>query len=360
MGEAGITMTIAEELLRGPRGRRLCLGIVARIDEGARTASSWLAHRLDPNPGTIIRIGDGASEEVADPVFTERDTAECIRRASTSSVTNEDIRDAMCETVDHARYWQEPDGYDVLAALPAVRDALGTVAERVVAMITELTSSYTPDQWAVDWCVPSECPPTLPPAAPILSTWTDELREEERRATRDRPTDPHANVSGSWWSLPYQLRQTRSRVRAALELVEDSLGWDVATVTPVRGAGRVLEITAAGDWADLCREYPAEVTASRRHDWFRVTGRDGRWLIPDWARVAQQWDAVHLSTLAYLSAATTLIPIDREYATVMAGWAPDSTIWLTDAASVGAGPRQRWNRTQNDNHWVLDAGGAGS
>ncbi|MNL69614.1 hypothetical protein D3C87_1944960 [compost metagenome] len=95
-----------------------------------------------------------------------------------------------------------------------------------------------------------------------------------------------------------------------------------------------------------------EVTASRRHDWFRVTGRDGRWLIPDWERVAQRWDAVHLTTLGYLSSATMLIDIDSEYATVIAGWGPDSTIWLTDAAREWSEPRQQWNRLDHENSWT--------
>src|SRR5690606_21256796 len=97
-----------------------------------------------------------------------------------------------------------------------------------------------------------------------------------------------------------------------------------------------------------------EVTASRRHDWFRVTGRDGRWLIPDWERVAQRWDAVHLTTLGYLSAATRLIDIDGEYASVIAGWGPDSTIWLTDGAREANEPRQQWSRIEGGNDWALD------
>ncbi len=67
----------------------------------------------------------------------------------------------------------------------------------------------------------------------------------------------------------------------------------------------------AADWAHLCRTYPLDVTNSRRHDWYRVTGRGGRWLLPDWSRVADDWDAVHLSGWGYLTAATREIDEPR-------------------------------------------------
>lgn len=151
-------------------------------------------------------------------------------------------------------------------------------------------------------------------------------------------------------------------MRDALELVEDSLGWEAATVIPVRGAGRILEIASAHDWAALCCRFPREVTASRRHDWFRVTGRDGRWLIPDWPRVAREWDAVHLTTLGYLEAATRLIEIDDEYATVLAGWEPDLTLWLTDCArelsadGEAESAREEWRRAPNETAWTRARG----
>jgi hypothetical protein len=159
--------------------------------------------------------------------------------------------------------------------------------------------------------------------------------------------------------VPTQLLTTRGTVADALELVEDSMGWEDATVTSVRGAGCTLELRSSEDWAALCRAYPLEMTATVRHDWFRVTGRDGRWLIPDWTRVAQEWDAVHLSTLAYLRCATRLIEIDDEYASVIAGWAPDSTIWLADAAREWDGPRQHWARPQNADEWTRQDGSNG-
>lgn len=347
-------MTVADELLRGPRGRRLCLAYVSNSDDEVRSAAFWLAHQLDPNPGTLFRIGDSDTEVVEDPVVTETEVAELIRHADLDPISEDAAREAMRESVDHAWYWQEPDGADAVAALPAVRDSLFSVADRLVTVMPALTEPFTTAQWAVDWRVASDSAPIERAPAAILTNWTSEQREDEKRSARERPSNPRANFSGTWWSVPQRLLTTRANVMDALELVEDSLGWEAATVIPVRGAGRILEIGSAGNWAELCREYPMEVTASRRHDWFRVTGRDGRWLIPDWERVAQRWDAVHLTTLGYLSAATKLIDVDGEYATVIAGWGPDSTIWLTDAAREWDEPRQQW-QSDSENVWKLSA-----
>ncbi|PZU40277.1 MAG: hypothetical protein DI573_04450 [Microbacterium sp.] len=161
-----------------------------------------------------------------------------------------------------------------------------------------------------------------------------------------------ANFSGTWWSVPQSLLTTRGSIPDALELVEDSLGWEIATVIPVHGAGRILEVRSPADWADLCRAYPMEVTASRRHDWFRVTGREGPWLILNWERLSAQWDAVHLTTLGYLSAANQLIDVDADHGSVIGGWGPDATIWLTDVARESGQPREQWYRLRNDWRWT--------
>ncbi|GAB3269784.1 hypothetical protein [Arthrobacter pigmenti] len=185
-----------------------------------------------------------------------------------------------------------------------------------------------------------------------MKEWGRNERAEELSAARERPADPRTNWSGSWWSIPLGLIQTVGQIPAGLDLVEDSLGWEHATVIPVRGVGRTYEVHSVDDWVWLCRAYPLEVTASRRHDWFRVTGRDGRWVIPDWERVAVEWDAVHLTVMGYLSSATRILQVDADTATVIAGWDPDSTIWLTDSAREWDGPRQEWHRSFNDEGWT--------
>ena len=158
-------------------------------------------------------------------------------------------------------------------------------------------------------------------------------------------------MSGTWWSIPLGLIRTVGHIPAGLNLVEDPEGWDKAAVIPVRGTGRTFEIRTAEDWISLCRAYPLEVTASRRYDWFQTTGREGRWVIPDWEQVAAEWDAVHLTVLGYLSSATRALQVDADTASVIAGWDPDGTLWLTGAAREDDIPRQEWRRTGEDS-WI--------
>lgn len=343
----------APQLLDGPRGRRLCLEYMRGADDAVASAVFRLAHRLDPNPGTLIRFRrDAGDEPEEDPDVTAEELAALIRRVEPAGLRPEVLREAFGASVDAARYWQEPDGADAAAALPVVRDALRPVAERIVEVMPDMAAPRGAMQWAVDWRTAEDSAPLPRDPAAVLADWTRGQRTEETRAAWDRPADPRANFSGTWWSVPQGLLTTRGSIADALELVEDPLGWDVATVIPVRGTGRTLEIRSTEDWADLCREHPMEVTASRRHDWFRVTGREGRWLIPDWERVAAQWDAVHLTTLGYLSAATCLIEIDAEYGTVIGGWGPDATIWLRDTAREADEPRRQFARPRNSRLWT--------
>ncbi|MDZ8275368.1 type II toxin-antitoxin system RelE/ParE family toxin [Microbacterium aquimaris] len=348
--QAGAVNDLADALMRGPRGRRLCLEYVSRADDAVRTAVFWLGREFDP-PGTLLSFVGDDSDPEPDPTFSGDDVAALIDAVDLTEVRGDVVREALQASVDFARYWQEPDGADAGAALPPVRHALRRVAQRLVSAIPDLTAPRGQAQWAVEWHPLADSAPLTTEPAAVLAEWTRAQRAEEERSAIERPRDPHANWSGTWWSVPQTLLETRSRVADALELVEDSLGWEIATIIPVRGAGRTLEIQTPEDWAELCRTYPMEVTASRRHDWFRVTGRDGRWLIPDWERVAGPWDAVHLTTLGYLSAATRLIEIDSEYGSVIGGWAPDSTIWLTDVAREGEPPRQEWTRPHDDWRW---------
>jgi hypothetical protein len=92
---------------------------------------------------------------------------------------------------------------------------------------------------------------------------------------------------------------------------------------------------------------PLDVTASRRHDWLRTTGHDGGWAVPDWSSVTADFDAVHLSVVGYLTTAGPLVAVDDEMSTVLAGWDPDATYWLSDAPPTEA-TEQTWTRSDDD------------
>jgi hypothetical protein len=183
--------------------------------------------------------------------------------------------------------------------------------------------------------------------AETLRDYSARTVKEEVRAASERPADPSAGFSGEWWSFPPTRSSTRSLfdgTPAELWFVEDGTGWKRAVSRRMRipGGVRVYEIGGAQAWAQLCREFPVEVTAQKRHDWYTTTGRVGRWVIPDWPRVAEYYDGVHLTVCGYLAAAGTAIAVDDATASVIAGWAPDETYWLTDNAAADGDEAQVW------------------
>ena len=112
---------------------------------------------------------------------------------------------------------------------------------------------------------------------------------------------------------------------------------------------------APGQWAGLVDRYPLDVGRSRRHDWWRATGLTGRWLIPDYAAVATDWDAIHVSVAGYLATAGVATPVGAAAGsaagagarTMLAGWDPDATWWLNDVLSLtgpsrGLAGKRRW------------------
>lgn len=200
---------------------------------------------------------------------------------------------AFGAAVNAARYWQEPDGEDLLAADPAIQTALRPLPHELT-VVPELSwwSQYgLQQQRLIAWDDPDL---SHGGQGPSLQDWARSTRAVELQAQWDRPADPQANISGTWWSTLVILRRsTVGRIPETLDLVEDGFGWEAADVATVGLPGRVLEIRCAEDWLLLCRTHPLEVSASRRHDGYRATGRVRRWVIPDWSAVAQEADGFH-------------------------------------------------------------------
>lgn len=356
-------------LLAGPRGRRLLLAFATAgrhalgpEDPRVRLGSAVMlvSYRLDPGRGTSrVLFGPGAEELLRAPT-TPDDVARLLTEAPLPDPTPAALLDALTEAVDHARYWQEPDGEDVLLATPAVRRALVRIAEHVAGSPHASWWSSPVDRAAqrtVTWETDDARPPSAPvSAAEALAAWRAETVADERRARRERPTDPTASWSGVWWSTPAlgltrTCRDLAGHGPLGLRLVEDSLGWERAATgaVVVPGEARVFEVDGAAAWAALCRAHPLDVTAQKRHDWFRTTGRDGAWVMPDWQGVAEEFDGVHLTVAGYLAAAGTAIPVGDAAASVIAGWNPDETVWLRDVVGVVPGTA-RWRR-DDDGAW---------
>ncbi len=340
-----MTGTRASDLLAGPRGRRLCLAVAAG------PGWSWPPR------------GD------ADPVSALR---RAVARVTGAALASGVLWDALVESADSGRYWQAPEDTDNWLADPAVVAQLRPVAEAVAADPGAAWWWEDVDlatQTAVGWPGPGGVLPTRAPVGdPDLARhWSAATRTEEARAATDRPADPAAGWSGCWWSAPClsdlprtaRTRPGSVRVGAALglpvqapvglHLVEDEAGWTAARTWPVivRAGARVLEVHGPADWTALVARHPLPVTAARRHDWFRCTGRAGEWLVPDWGSVADEVDAVHVSVAAWLVTAGQALDVPgTPAATVLAGWDPDATWWLTDV--VGSAAPTDWVRTDED------------
>ena len=362
-------MMTSADLLSGPRGRRLCLALALTMPPRGQESEPWeafseavffAAYNLDPGRGTSRSLfGPGASDPPPTP-----SPAEVARLLNAVPLPNCDaatLLSALAVAVDSARYWQEPSGEDVLAGTPEVRAALARVADSIASAAGTVRWGDPVDvsgQWVVTFDdVTGAGPMSLDAAQEILDRWAPLQVEEEIVAQRERPVDPAARFSGTWWSRPAlgltgTTRALPMQGPMGLRFVEDQLGWTAAGVEQVRlpGDARIFEIDGPAAWAELVGRYPIEVTAGRRHDWYRVTGRTGRWLIPNWSEVRYDFDALHLTVGGYLTTAGVAVSIDEERSTVLAGWDPDATYWLRDL-DRDASTRRDWHLDQEHDIW---------
>ncbi|HJF13511.1 MAG TPA: hypothetical protein K8V32_01750 [Enteractinococcus helveticum] len=356
MNSSASASTIAERLLAGPRGRRFLLEYAlaselaqnpVRSEESFGSAAFDAAYRLDPavisgSARKYQSLFGEVTEQPDMPVVTPAEAAERLDMVELLEPTPKTLRSALAVAVDTARYWQEPDGDDVLAATPDMLHGLRRVAEHIAA--SPLPGWWwTPVDRFTQHCVLWEgaAPVTIPDDvhATLLAA-SDQQRAEERLALQERDQAPTANWSGEWWShppvtMPSSTRKLFDGSPAGLWFVEDSFGWEDAESMRVFVPQdiSVFEIEDASDWAKLCARFPMDVTAQKRHDWYRTTGRIGRWITPGWVQVAEHYDAVHLQVGAYLSAAGIAIPVDdiTDSASVIAGWDPDTTYWFSSS-----------------------------
>lgn len=333
----------AVELLDGPRGRRLCWELLEDLS-GPAWRALWV----------------GRSAGVAD---LARELGEMVARfdlvglvATTSLRTV--LLPALVRAIDAAVYWQEPDGVDRALAAEPIGRTLEPVARALVAAPAAAwwwSPIELEDRHEVDFVDPDASPNPTADARSLLEKWRSDTVEDERRAAK-RPSDPSAPWGGPWWSspvLPGLTSTTRSLPDVGpvgLFLVEDSLGWTRALTrrrVPTRGAG-VFEITGPASWVELVGNFPLSITRSRWHDWWRVTGRADDWLMPDYRAAAEHYDALHLTVAGYLSTAGRVLPVTTDASTMLAGWGPDTTWWLTDLADASE-PSVQWD-TADQNH----------
>ncbi|CCF85871.1 hypothetical protein [Nitrolancea hollandica] len=135
----------------------------------------------------------------------------------------------------------------------------------------------------------------------------------------------------TWWITPERLPVTLDArtVRSGQPwLLDYYQSRPVVGSTPLdfgNAKPPVYEIASARDWAEFVDSYPYAAKSFRTYDW-GYPGSAGL-VIPDWAKVAKDWDGVHVSVSGYPSAAYRPLPIRHGW-TVLAGWHPGATVWL--------------------------------
>jgi hypothetical protein len=326
----------ADDLLIGPRGRGLCVAVAQRLSEDVCSA---LQTGDTGHPDVLTHLLEAVDPT---PVLAWRDPLAFLG--------------PMDVSVSNAMYWQPPHQEDVAAADPGVVAALRPLADAIASSPAAAWWSTPVDLAALRYTSRFDdddppSPPTLTDPRERLDRWRAGVLEEERAAAADRPADPGAPFSAHWWSTPAMASLvTTTRPLEGLGSVqliweEDSFGQRSAVIWPLTTTRtpRVWEIDRPEAWVRLVDRYPLDVTNARRHDWYSTTGRVGRWRIPDWRAVAEEWDAVHLSVAGYLTTATRSLHVgDGGSATVLGGWNPDQTWWLTDVLATTGSQQESW------------------
>lgn len=318
---------LAEQLMAGPRGRALCLYVGLHHE-------SWRAMwALALEPDRERGLPWYRAERDRELTDAQLESIRELRQGLVGShrLADESVREALEHTVDGAVYWQDPRDEEMVGSLPALEADLRRVAATVAASQTAAwwTEPFDPEQYVVRFRPVDHVTAVNTPAVAIL---VEAYRIRDVR-------EPPGYLTGWWSAPPSGLAGTAPApggIPSALYLVEDGWGQTEATVHRARSRSpRVFEVDSGVAWAQLCRSHPFEVTASKRHDWYRTTGlADTRWVMPDWASVAGEYDAVHLQVGAYLAASGTAIAVDDGVHSVIAGWAPGDTYWLTDVVEV--------------------------
>src|SRR5918994_254125 len=169
-----------ERLLSGPRGRRLCLELAMAADPAVCTAAFALAYQLDPGQGLsrvllTFESDQDFSEPGDGPAPTVAGLVSAVGALGARRVEPGLIQFALQRSVDFARYWQEPDGEDRLAALPEIATALLPLAEAVVesAEVAWWSQAFSTDQWLVQWQTSGG--ETIPQTPISLTAWSEEL-----------------------------------------------------------------------------------------------------------------------------------------------------------------------------------------
>ena len=96
---------------------------------------------------------------------------------------------------------------------------------------------------------------------------------------------------------------------------------------PLQESTKVWEIDGTRSWIELCRQYPDDTTQTYRDQWREWGLSQDRVVTPNWERVAEDWDGVHLSMGGLLTTEGVLLDVG-DGGTMLEGWGCEGTLWL--------------------------------
>jgi hypothetical protein len=349
MGRVSEPELRAGDLLAGPRGRELCARLAGM---GVRE----MRERLTPSQSVpLVRAhGRAAVSPRARPELPGEDDEEEPPPSVPSDLGDPlAVIPALADVAEDACYWGGYPGPGPLedpAVLAGLRPVAGLLAGSAGCRWWWSGLDRAAQRY-VQWTARDDAAPDLGSAAGMLRDADAHAGADERGMSADRRLPAGSGVSGPWWTCPPVLSTTRRPGRLGAVLLagrEDGFGDTDAVLWPlaVTGPARVLEIDGPQAWQRLVAAYPRPATATYRHTW-AWTGWDGDWVVPCWLAVARDWDGVHLSVAGYLATAGRALPVGTAR-TLLGGWNPDETYWLTDVLSPG-GPASVWH---NDDHYI--------
>jgi len=337
----------AKALLEGPRGRELSLEI-ARSASPSHPAEFYDTRRLLPpglsrNAERVLRMLTSVPEDLA--------------------ISAAELHKCLARVVRRAVYWRPPDEISRLLAEPEVREALIPAAAAAMRSAGSdwWTQPSAPLQHYVQWIGSNVVQGT---GEVSLSGARDKLKQWHGAILVQRTNAPvAAGWTGRWWSgpalvgLPITTSALPGSGPAGLSLVEDPLAWRQARTFPLRArsGARIYEIDSPARWEELVRRYPLDVTLPRRAAWSKAAGTPEAetwfWRIPDWVAVSEDFDGVHLTVQAYLRTAGSVVGTSYEK-TMLAGWAPGETWWLTDILEAAGEPTD-WQAAEGNEGWQV-------
>lgn len=303
--------SLRDALVEGPRGRRMLYELIGcgYVDSGIR-------------PEIFIDL-----------------VSECAAaNLSADAIIEADLVRALSSSIQNARYWQGSDGPDVALAHPEVLDVLKAIARAVSdsGQAAWWTSSVDRGHQALLF---------------------RQHHYEQKRQVKISPIVESRSVrvdEFGWWSTPTTAPSIGPRL--ASYAIDYPLGEDELDERPptrwVRGQvpteASVYELDSLDAWKTLVNNYGVPADPNRRESWARAAGiPGGSWIIPDWDRVAEDYDAVHLPVAAYCAVSGVPAEVEGGHA-LLAGWSPDECYWLrnkllleTNVEIVEGGP---WSR----------------